>query len=198
MNFRPSHIPFDRLVDWVEKRLPVETQNQVQAHLAICAQCQRDTAQIEHMLSTMRSDTAIDPPPAVVNRAVRLFARRVAPTQTLLQQISATLRFDSFIMTPAVGMRSGTPAPRQLLFNAGDYDLDLRITPSDQPAHWLLSGQLLGTVTPAGTVVCSGATTHKAPLSPLGEFALPPVVSGAYTLVIHLTDVEIMIGALTL
>lgn len=198
MNFRPSHIPFARLVDWVEKRLPVETQSQVQTHLATCVQCQREVAQIERMLSTMRSDTAIDPPPAVVDRAVRLFDRRVAPTPTLRQQIMATLRFDSLTMPLAFGTRSGAPAPRQILFNAGDYDLDLRITPSDQPEHWLLSGQLLGAATAAGTVVCSGATTHQAALSPLGEFALPPVAGGAYTLAVQLPDVEIMIGLLAL
>lgn len=198
MNFRPSHISFARLVDWVEKRLPIETQSQVQTHLATCVQCQREAAQIERMLSTMRSDTAVDPPPGVVDRAVRLFDRRVASTPTLRQQIMATLRFDSLTMPLAFGTRSGALAPRQLLFNAGDYDLDLRITPSEQPEHWLLSGQLLGVATAAGTVVCSGATTYTATLSSLGEFTLPPVASGTYTLAVQLPDVEMMVGALTL
>lgn len=198
MNFRPSHIPFDRLVDWVEARLSVEERNQLQRHLSDCAHCRQELTQVERLFGLMQSDTSIDPPPAVVNRALRIFRPHQAPTtQPLLQRIVAALQFDSLQLSPAVGLRSGAAAPRQLLFTAGEYDLDLRLTPAENSDQWVLSGQVLGSDTPIGQVRIQGATgMAQAPLATPGEFILPPIAPGDYTLVVQLADAEIAIEPL--
>lgn len=198
MNFRPSHIPFDRLVDWVEARLTAEERNQLQRHLTDCAHCRQELTQVERLFGLMQSDTSVDPPPAVINRAVRLFRPRQAEvTPPLLQRIVAALQFDSLQLAPATGLRSGAAAPRQLLFSAGDYDLDLRLTPTEQTDGWLLTGQVLGSDTPTGRVTVEGATgVVETSLSMLGEFVLPPVTAGNYTLVVQLADAKITVDTI--
>lgn len=198
MNFRPSHIPFDRLVDWVEARLTAEERDQLQQHLTACTHCRQELAQVERLFGLMQSDASVDPPPAVINRALRIFHRRQTPaTPPLLQRIVAALQFDSLQLSPAVGLRSGTAAPRQLLFTAGDYDLDLRLTPAEKSDRWVLSGQVLGSDTPTGQVRIQGVTdTAQAPLTTPGEFVLPPIAPGDYTLVVQLADAEIAIEPL--
>lgn len=195
MNFRPSHIPFDRLVDWVEARLSVEERNQLQQHLTTCAHCQQELTQVERLFGLMQSDTSVDPPPAVVNRALRIFRPRLTPATAppLLQRIVAALQFDSLQLSPAVGLRSGAAAPRQLLFSAGDYDLDLRLTPTEQTAHWTVAGQVLGSDVITGTVALQGPTSYQTPLVAPGEFLLPAVAVGEYLLVVHLPDQEIAV-----
>ena len=199
MNFRPSHIPFDRLIDWVEARLTTEERNQLQSHLTDCAHCRQELAQVERLFGLMQHDTSVDPPPAVINRALRIFQPRLSPTTSppLLKRIVAALQFDSLQRSPALGLRSGT-APRQLLFTAGDYDLDLRLTPTDKAELWVVAGQVLGDDTITGNVALQGATAnYQAPLVAPGEFLLPTVAAGEYTLVVHLPNQEIAIESFT-
>lgn len=198
MNFRPSHIPFDRLVDWVEARLSAEERDQLQRHLTSCAHCRQELTQIERLFGLLQSDTTVDPPPAVINRAVRIFRPRQAEvTPPLLQRIVAALQFDSLQLAPSMGLRSGAGTPRQLLFSAGDYDLDLRLTPVEQTDGWLFTGQVLGSDTPTGRVTVEGATgVVETSLSMLGEFVLPPITAGNYTLVVQLADAEITVDTI--
>ncbi len=200
VNFRPSHIPFDRLVDWVEARLTTEERNQLQRHLTDCAHCRQELTQVERLFGLMQSDTSVDPPPAVVNRALRIFRPHQAPaTPPLLQRIVAALQFDTLQLSPAVGLRSGAEAPRQLLYSAGDYDLDLRLTPTEQAAQWAIAGQVLGNdlALTGGQIVLQGVQQQvTTPLSTLGEFVLLSIAPGDYSLIVQMSDAEITVETL--
>jgi len=195
VNFHPSHIPFSRLVDWVEEQLTTEERNQLQQHFDVCSHCRTEVVRLAHMLTLIRSDTALDPPPAVSARALRIFRPHSAPeAPSLLQRIVAALQFDSAQLSPALSLRA-VATPRQLLYSAGAYDLDLRLTPKQDA--WLLSGQVLGDDVNTGQVVLQGATdTVQTLLSPLGEFVLPPIPAGDYTLVVNLATYEIAVEPL--
>jgi anti-sigma factor RsiW len=194
VNFRPSHIPFDRLVDWVEARLSAEERDQLQRHLTSCAHCRQELTQIERLFGLLQSDTTVDPPPAVINRAVRIFRPRQAEvTPPLLQRIVAALQFDSLQLAPSMGLRSGAATPRQMLFSAGDYDLDLRLTPTEQVERWVVAGQVLGSDPISGNVALHGPTRYQASLVAPGEFLLPAVAVGDYTLVVQLPHQEIAV-----
>jgi anti-sigma factor RsiW len=195
VNFHLSHIPFHRLVDWVEATLSTEEQLQLQQHLERCSQCRDALAEVKQLISLMQSDQAIDPPPAVTARALRIFQPRVAaPAPSLLQRIVATLQFDTLQSPLAMGMRSGAAPSRQLLFRAGDYDLDLRLTPTENAPTWTIAGQVLGGDKRGGHVeVQNDEQRVQAPLSALNEFVLPLLPSGEYTLMVHLADEEITV-----
>jgi anti-sigma factor RsiW len=201
MRLTPRHIPFARLADLAEGRLSPEAAAEERAHLDACTRCAGQAARLGHLAALMRADTAEDAPPALVSGVVRMFRERRAGESApgLLRRLVAALTFDSSGLTPAFGVRSSQAAPaRQLLFSAGDLDVDLRL--AQGPEGWTVSGQVLGPCD-GGEVelfAAGGATAARAALNELCEFALPPRPEGAYALRLRLGDAEVEIPELSL
>jgi anti-sigma factor RsiW len=187
------HIPFDRLADLVEDRLPPADRAQVLAHVTACSRCVADVSWLERTIGLMRTDAAEEPPSYVIDRAVQLFRSRRAAASPL-RHLLAALRFDSGQMQPALGVRAAAAASRQLLFSADVYDLDLRVVATGE--LWAVSGQVLGPGE-GGHVELRGRTgTIETAMSVVREFVLPPVPAGAYTLILHLPEVVVEIPEL--
>ena len=198
MSLNLSHIPYTQLVDWVEGRLPVEQHGAFAAHLDDCARCRDEAARVTRMLAAMRADASVDAPPAVLARAVNLFrSRAVEPTPSLLQRLVAALTFESTPLTPAFGLRSAESTVRQLIFAAGGYDIDLRVTPAG--AGWQLAGQVLGPGAGRGeAILVVGDATVTAPLDDNAAFTFPPLPAGEAALTLRCGDVELVIEALSI
>ncbi len=201
MKNSPQHIAFARLADLIEGRLPSAEAAGAREHLAGCTRCARQAEQLERLTTLMRSDRAEDAPRDVLFSAVQMFRARPRPAEEpgLLRRVLAVLRFDSSGLTPALGVRSGQFAPaRQLLFSAGDVDVDVRLAPGGQ--GWTVTGQVLGPC--QGGRVELGRTGEepaaRAELNDLCEFTLPPVPAGSYTLRLRLGDVEVELPELEL
>ena len=202
MRLTPEHIAFERLADMVEGRLPAEETEGLRAHLADCKRCSARAAELERVTTLMRADNSADAPRDLVFNAIQLFhSRRTESAPGLLRRILAALTFDSSTRTPAFGVRSGQAAPaRQMLFGAGDFDVDLRLAAGEE--GWTVSGQVLGPCA-GGSVeaFASGASEEpaaRASLNDLCEFTLPPVPEGTYALRLRLNDTEIEIPELSL
>lgn len=190
-----NHIPFRHLVDYVEGNLPLDMRVDLELHVAACSRCAGELAQLERLVSLMRTDTGQDAPSSVIQRAVNLFRPRPVPASTpsgLQRRILAALHFDSLGLAPAFGVRSGKPGARQLLFHAGVDEIDLRIEPAGEA--WTISGQVLGKATANGRAILQGALSiSQAVLNELSEFTLPPVQAGTYKLILSLADVDVEI-----
>jgi anti-sigma factor RsiW len=202
MRLASGHIAFERLADIVEGRLSAEESATERAHLDSCARCSALASELGRVATLMRADTSVDAPRDLVFDAVQLFrSRRAEAAPGLLRRIVAALAFDSSTRTPAFGVRSGQTAPaRQLLFGAGDFDVDLRLAAGEE--GWTVSGQVLGPCV-GGRVeaFASGAlddAAARASLNDLCEFTLPPVPEGVYALRLRLNDTEIEIPELSL
>jgi hypothetical protein len=196
MPFRP--IPFVRLVDLVEGRLAPEVEAQLHAQIVDDERAKADVRWLKRVVAAMRRSAVWEeePPKEVVARAVSLF-RPQSSSRALnpLQRLQAILNFDSLHMPQPVGLRSGQPRERQLLFTAEQLSIDLRITPSG--TLWSLAGQLLGPSVGGGQVaLVNSATNVEVALNELSEFTLPPVPAGDYTLTLHLDHFEIEIDRL--
>jgi anti-sigma factor RsiW len=203
MSLTSKHIPFARLADMVEDRLSTEEAREARAHVAACARCAEQTAELVRVAALMRADASEDAPRDVLMNAIQLFgARPVAEARPgILRRIVAALTFDSSSLTPAFGVRSGQTAPaRQLLFSAGDLDVDLRLAQGSD--GWTVSGQVLGPCD--GGQIELNATGEveqrslKATLNDLCEFTLPPVPEGVYALRLRLKETEVEISELSL
>ena len=192
-----SHPSFEALADLVEGRIDPEVAGELQAHIAGCARCADDVSALTRLLGTMRADRGEDAPPGVVARAVRLFpAPSRAGEVTLRERIVAALRFDSGVRPLALGLRSPSPAPRQVLYGGGEYDLDMQITLGTD--HWFLSGQLLGPGKGLLVVAEGPDGEVTAPIDEQGEFTLPPLRPGRYAFRIVLDAVEMVLPPLDL
>jgi hypothetical protein len=195
-----AHLSFAKLADMVEGRLASDERTASLEHVSACSRCSKELARLEQVIGLMRTDMAEDAPQAVISRAVNLFRSRAAATASepsLVRRILAALSFDSLQMTPAYGVRSGQLAARQLLYSAGENDLDLRVTPSGE--SWVISGQVLGAECAGGKVEMEGTSgvTH-AELNAQCEFRLPPVPAGSYHLRLRIADTEVEVPELEL
>ncbi len=188
MSVGRSHTPFDELTDLVEGRLSAEQQDHVQHHVRECRQCTADVQWLHHTLSLMRDDNTEDAPTHVVARAVRMFRPMAEPARSVGQRLVAALRFDSGRTPLAFGTRAVQPAPRQLLYSVGAFDLDMRIQQQDE--RYVVSGQLLGSGGGGHVELRGPVATVGGELNDLQEFELPPVPSGPYTLLIEKADVS--------
>jgi anti-sigma factor RsiW len=201
MRLTPRHIPFARLADLAEGRLSAEEAALERAHLAGCTSCAGQAAQLGHLTALMRADAAEDAPPELIASVVGMFrARRAgAEERGLLRRLVAALTFDSSSLQPAFGVRSGQAAPaRQLLFSAGELDIDLRLAQGSE--GWTVSGQVLGPCRGGEVEVLNaeGSAAARSTLNELCEFTLAPVAEGAYALRLRLDDAEVEIPELSL
>ena len=193
MRSSSRHVPFEQLIDIVEGRLSLD--EQVRMHLAMCPRCAAEVAWLEHTIGLMRTDDTVEPPARVADAISHVFRPHTAPKPaSLRQRIVATLRFDSAQVPLPQGTRSGPIAERQLVYNAGEIKLDLRITPAG--ALWVVAGQVLGMRAP-GQIELQGPTgTLHAALSDVNEFVLSPAPPDDYTLIVRMAEVEIVVAGL--
>jgi hypothetical protein len=99
------------------------------------------------------------------------------------------------------GRRSGgarrSPAaagPGALLLAAGDRELDLQVSPRGQ--GWQLIGQVLGPDEPGSVTLATHGRRVSASINELGEFVLPVVSAGRYTLTLTQGGLEVVVPAL--
>jgi anti-sigma factor RsiW len=199
MNFSSQHISFAKLADLAEKRAPADEQAQAQAHLATCSRCTAEFERVAQVMELMKTDLATDAPRDVLANTMSLFGQRAAAREpSLLGRIVAALSFDSNMnLAPAFGVRSGQSAVRQLLYSAGENDIDLRVKSENE--KWIVTGQVLGRTCSGGRVEIEGENgSAAASLNELCEFILPAVPAGSYTLRFQQPDAELEIPELEL
>jgi hypothetical protein len=153
-----------------------------------------------------RSRQLEDAPEHVIQRAFTVWQprRQAVAAPSLLQRLVAVLTFDSGAASPlAYGMRSAGGTTRQMLFSAQGHDVDLRISPADESrgaagsAEWILAGQVLGPEAEGAVILTDGSGTEiaRVALNDLGEFRLPAVTPGDYTVTLKLGQIEIVLPA---
>jgi hypothetical protein len=197
VNLKFQHLSFHTIADLAEGRLAGGEQSAAQTHISGCPRCNAQLTRLTETINLMRTDEAQDAPRDVLAAALGLFrSRAAAPQPSLVRRVLAALSFDSMQLTPAYGVRSGQATARQMLFSAGENDIDLRLTPSGET--WIVSGQVLGECA-GGSVELAGTDAKAtAELNELCEFNLTAVPSGTYTLRLLLSDVEVEVPQLQL
>jgi anti-sigma factor RsiW len=189
MSDQTRHVSLDHMVDLVRGHLHATEQQSIHSHMATCTRCAAQMARIERLVTETSTDDSEEVPPHVVARGERLMRQRNAAAQSAPRRhIVAVLRFDSAHVPVALGRRSRPTGARQMVFETGQYDVVVRIKPIG--ARWAIWGQVLGSVA-GGQVVLRGPAPAQAELNSLGELSLPPVPSGAYSLIVRLDDIEI-------
>lgn len=147
------------------------------------------------------ANQAVEEPPAhVVSRAQRLLRQRTMPSATnRLNRWLAQLRFDSRMQPATAGVRSLASAGWQLIFAAGDYELDVRIVPEGDQLY-ALRGQVLGECSGVGRIflTSAGEQVAEVPLDELCEFTLPVVPLGDYALTVRLPNASIVVSDLAI
>jgi hypothetical protein len=196
MKFFNSHLSTEKIADAIENRLSANEIDSFEAHLEGCQDCANEYKALEHSIGLMRRDDAKDAPAEALKFAFDLFRTRkqlVPREQTVAQKILATLKLDVSPFSPVFGERSAAAsAERQMLFDAGDFDVDLRIQGGENGFN--LAGQILGELSDRNSIRLENKEgKFEATISALGEFEFKNVPTGIYDLTLLLGDSEIVV-----
>ena len=147
---------------------------------------------LNEIVRLMETDDSIDAPADSIKWAKNLFrTKQVQPS--LVKRLVASLQVDLKPGKAAFGERSGsTGTVRQMLFNAGEHAIDLRINAEN--SHVDVQGQVLGEGFAGATVALKGPDVDRtSDIGDMSEFAFENVPKGYYTLTLRSIDREIVI-----
>jgi len=190
MNDHPS---WEEILNAIER--PEALDGALVEHLKTCDACLPNRKEAQALLDLLESGRLPEIPPAVLDRTrARLAAAFAEDDRTRLAVTAAELLSEAVQRTkdiaadiaslvadswqPAVGVRGvATDAqPRVLRYESGAYAITFSLVDADDGGRSIL-GQVVpdeGVVLPPGgsAIVQTGGTSHRAALSPHGEFRL--------------------------
>jgi hypothetical protein len=155
------------------------------------------TKHLDHILDRIHRDEAINAPDEVIRSAKGLFRTRPQEAKTsVFKRLVASLQAELTPGQVAFGERSaGASQARQLLFDAGENAIDLRVNSTGSAIG--IRGQILGDTT-GTSVELSGPTNAVSAVDNAYGFEFADVQPGEYTLVIDAPDHQIVIEGLQL
>ena len=151
--------------------------------------------EFQELTGFLQEDAANEPPAHLLEWSVELFQPVLRPHESTVRRIFGTLVFDSFEQPLPAGIRHVGSVPRQLLFKAGDVDVDVRIEP-EKDDRISLAGQVVSESTDffENTPVrleSHGLVRFKTQTNPVGEFSFDGVPQDTYHLSMDLPEGQV-------
>ena len=141
----------------------------------------------------------------LINRVTAAFQRKQTRQQKR-PSLPATLQFDNWTQSAALGIRGNGLRERQLLFSEGAFDLDLQIVEDPTTHLVVIRGQLLPMNEPEEVLSLEGIELHlinddgvhsRRITDEYGRFHFSNCLPGEYSLRVLLDDHDIILKSLT-
>ena len=193
------HLNAENLMEYVDGQATVDAKTAVESHLSQCSDCTELKQELEQFILQLRNDAAFEPPAELVQWSVNLFQPMLQPKETVggkVRKFVASLVFDTFDEPMLAGVRRVGAPPRQLLFRAGDVDVDVKIESMEANDRISLVGQVLSNTekffdnTPV-KLESHGTVRYKTMTNFVGEFAFDEVPKDTYHLSVDLPEGQI-------
>jgi hypothetical protein len=195
-----SKLSFEKVVDWLEGRLPEKEAQEITARIAADPALQADVAWLRAFHQASQDITFEAPPATVRAQLSRRFAAYRAENRppTWWERLTAVLKFDSHLQPATAGARSVTPTERQLVYTTAQADVALTIQLQTPGQTFNLFGQILPTQsdTPDLFTVHLLRQDHEfgfTATDEVGEFVLEQMPAGHYDLAINSDRYQILI-----
>jgi hypothetical protein len=149
---------------------------------------------LNKITNLMQTDDSADAPADAIQWSKNLFrARAVQPKESFVQKVLAVLQLDLSPNKAVFGERSASGSQaRQMLFAAGDNQIDLRISTVNK--GFKVAGQILGEGFAGAEVkIFNENKNFTAKSNDLGEFTFEKISKGKYTLSIIFKDKEMVL-----
>ena len=146
--------------------------------------------EINRIIHLMQTDKSFDAPTDAVRWSKNIFRTRVVePKKSIVERVLAVLQMDLSPNRAAFGERSASASQaRQMLFQAGDHSIDLRIKKGKKGTS--VKGQILG----EGFANCAVKLGEfETVTNEISEFKFADVPSGKYVLSFQGLEKEIVI-----
>jgi hypothetical protein len=166
-------------------------------HLSACKECHDLSQEFQLLVTRLRNDSMFEPPTDLVQWGINLF-QPVAQLEPVgaLKKLIGLLVFDSFDQPMLAGVRRVGAPPRQLLFRAGEVDVDVKIESMEANNRITLVGQVLSNAekffdnTPV-KLESHGIVRYKTRTNLVGEFSFDEVPKDTYHLSVDLPEGQI-------
>ena len=193
------HINAEKLMEYRDGQLTDDAKALVDNHLSQCSSCSELKQELQQFMVFIESDAAFEPPAEVLQWGVSLFQPILQPRESIggqVRKIVASLVFDTFDEPALAGVRRVGAPPRQLLFRAGDVDVDVKIESVETNDRISLVGQVLSNSekffdnTPV-KLESHGMVRYKTLTNSVGEFVFDEVPKDTYHLSVDLPEGQI-------
>jgi hypothetical protein len=198
-----KHYEVGEWTDFARDLVSTEQRTEMEDHLAAgCAECDTLLEFIRQVAATAASEMAYESvTPDLAVKASRIFAKQQSGSRwqdkaiQALQVLAARLTYDSTVDLQPAGARANRAASRQMLYEAGDFCLDLRFDRERGSQRVILVGQVANRKDPEFPVakvpvlILSGQKVITQTASnEFGEFSLEYIPRPNLRLCVPLTD----------
>lgn len=193
------HVNAENLMGYMDGQVTAATKATIESHLSQCSECVELKQELEQFVLQLQADAAFEPPADLVQWGVSLFQPMLQTKETVggkIKKFVASLVFDTFDEPMLAGVRRVGAPPRQLLFRAGDVDVDVKIESMEANDRISLVGQVLSNTekffdnTPV-KLESHGTVRYKTMTNFVGEFAFDEVPKDTYHLSVDLPEGQI-------
>jgi len=191
------HLSTENLMNYMDDKASATERSTVEAHLSDCGDCAELRVELQNLTVQLREDSSFEPPAELVQWGVSLFQPVIQPTAGgKLRKIIASLVFDTYDQPMLAGVRRVGAPPRQLLFRAGDVDVDVKIESMETNDRITLVGQVLSGAekfldnTPV-KLESHGIVRYRTRTNVVGEFTFDEVPKDTYHLSVDLPEGQI-------
>ena len=160
-----------------------------------CQECQQSLDLLRRFASLAQAEAQYDVPEYAVRAAKAVFALQQPERVHMLPRMAARMVFDSFREPLPAGMRAGHRISRQVLFEAGDYALDLRLEHERGSSYVTLVGQIANRKDPSLRMpdlpvflLSARQIVARAFSNPFGEFQMEYKPKGRLRLFVPVED----------
>ena len=116
-----------------------------------CRRCRATLDLVQRIVTSMRTDGRYEPPESVV-RCAKAISALLRPQGSLVSRLIPRLAYDSFRDPVPAGIRAEDRVSRHTLYEAGNFDLDLRFEQEKGSRLATLVGQLTNREEPDGSL----------------------------------------------
>jgi len=190
------HVTTEAITDYIDGRMSHADREALGSHLANCKECAELKQELQLLLSDLQHDASFEPPAELLRWGIQLFQPIMRPEVNAVRRFIAALVFDTQDQPMFAGVRRVGAPPRQLLFRAGEVDVDVKIESMEANDRITLAGQVLSTGpkffdnTPV-KLESHGTVRYRTKTNVVGEFMFDDVPKDTYHLSVDLPEGQI-------
>jgi hypothetical protein len=144
-----THYSLKQWVDFARNVVGEDEKRKMETHLKSgCVRCSKELGIWQRLHQLARRESAYVPSDGTVRTVNASFANRTTRRTDRAKPGIASLLFDTLRSPLLAGMRSTGTVPRQVLYGAGTYRIDVRIEPQMDSERVILMGQVLNSANP--------------------------------------------------
>lgn len=168
------HLEFERIVGALETAADFSSDEKT--HLNNCSECAVQLRKLQNLFSIAPTDFSETIPQAATANLLNIYQKpKVEKAKNLINRLAGQLIFDDWRPEFALNERLSFQDSRQLLFRAGDFNIDLRLNFAEEKCF--VSGQIFVEIIEKTAIVkiFNANFSLETSLNEYGEFEFPPI-----------------------